>query len=351
MSNKPTSWVTKKLGDICLESQYGLNCPATGGKYPILGMKNLNGGKIKVDDLAFVDLTFEEMQKFRLNHGDLLINRTNSLDLVGKSALFDLQGDYVFASYLVRFIIDRSAADPLYVNFYCNSHIGISQMQRLATKGVSQANINPTELKKNFRIPIPPLSEQRKIAEVLSTWDEAIVHTERLIIALQQRKKGFMQRLLTGEVRFPGLDGEWREVKLGDIFIERIERGFDNLPLLSISEYGITYRDESNRRDKSSEDKSKYLRICSGDIGYNTMRMWQGRSALSQYEGIVSPAYTILKPKKSIDVRYMAYLFKYRPMIHTFSRYSQGLVSDTWSLKYPAFAKIHVKIPSTSGRK
>lgn len=198
---------------------------------------------------------------------------------------------------------------------------------------------------------LPPTDEQQKIVLILSNWDKAIDKTEHLISALQKRKKGLMQLLLTAKVRFPEFTMTWAESELGNILDERIERGFEDLPLLSVTENGITYRDELDRRDNSSEDKSKYLRICPGDIGYNTMRMWQGRSALSKYEGIVSPAYTVLVPKETIYAMYISYLFKYQPIIHIFSRYSQGLVSDTWSLKYPVLAKIHVKIPEHEEQK
>lgn len=105
-------------------------------------------------------------------------------------------------------------------------------------------------------------------------------------------------------------------------------------------------RDCLDLKDNSSEDKSKYLRICPGDIGYNTMRMWQGVSAYSEYEGIVSPAYTILAPMEGVYSRYFAYLFKTQSVIFSFYRFSQGLVDDTRNLKYENFKKISVSIPS-----
>jgi len=74
--------------------------------------------------------------------------------------------------------------------------------------------------------------------------------------------------------------------------------------------------------------------------------MWQGRSALSSIEGIVSPAYTILTPTDLVDARFVAYLFKFQPMVHNFWRHSQGLVSDTLSLKFPALSRIRVDLPS-----
>jgi type I restriction enzyme S subunit len=95
----------------------------------------------------------------------------------------------------------------------------------------------------------------------------------------------------------------------------------------------------------NNEDKSKYKRIMPDDVGYNTMRMWQGVSAVSTLEGIVSPAYTICIPKHIVDVDFMGYFFKFSTVINFFRRYSQGLVSDTLNLKYNNFSQIKVVIP------
>jgi len=155
-----------------------------------------------------------------------------------------------------------------------------------------------------------------------------------------------MQQLLTGKKRLQGFSNNWTTYRLGKLFKERVENTRGDLPLLSVTrEEGIIPRDDVGRKDTSNEDKSNYLRICPGDIGYNTMRMWQGVSALSAYEGIISPAYTVLIPQSKIDGRFAAYLFKFEPVVFLFYRYSQGLVSDTWNLKYPHFAEIKVSIP------
>lgn len=108
---------------------------------------------------------------------------------------------------------------------------------------------------------------------------------------------------------------------------------------------GIIPRCELDLKDNSSEDKSKYLRVHKGDIGYNTMRMWQGVSGYSKYDGIVSPAYTILKPRSDVDSLYFSYLFKLQRIIFVFYRFSQGLVDDTRGLKYESFKKIKVTYP------
>ena len=142
------------------------------------------------------------------------------------------------------------------------------------------------------------------------------------------------------KLRFPEFKGEWEEKKLGDSFHERTEKNRDDLPLLSLGEEGLSYQSETTRKDNSSADKSKYLRVAIGDIAYNTMRMWQGRCVFVDKEGIVSPAYTVCEPKEGIDSMFHYYLFKTDGMIRMFHQNSQGLVSDTLNLKYDAFSKI-----------
>ena len=145
---------------------------------------------------------------------------------------------------------------------------------------------------------------------------------------------------------------EWNLVKLGSIFGNRIDVNHSDYELLSITaDKGVIPRSLIADKDNSSEDKSKYKHICVGDIGYNTMRMWQGVCALSAYDGIVSPAYTILSPSEGICAQYFAYLFKMQFMINLFYRNSQGLVDDTRCLKYEWFKNIEMKIPSLSEQK
>ena len=218
------------------------------------------------------------------------------------------------------------------------------KLLRGSGRGGGQESLNCSIIK-NYKIPLPPLPEQQKIATILSNWDKTIEKLGLLIEAKEQKKKGLMQRLLTGKVRVKRFNNDWIERSLGEIFKERKERSFGNLELLSIGAEGVYPQSNSNKKDNSNSDKSKYKRICPGDIGYNTMRMWQGRSAVSRLEGIVSPAYTIITPKDEVDVNYMGYLFQLPKTIHTFWRYSQGLVSDTLNCKFPSFAKIKVVIP------
>lgn len=206
----------------------------------------------------------------------------------------------------------------------------------------------PKDFIEKYKIFLPSMTEQEKIVEILSTWDLAIEKQEQLIEKKKEFKKGLMQRLLSGEFRFKEFKDKWKTIKLGEAFKERKETGFVDLELLAITTAnGVVRRTEVDVKDTSSEDKTKYKRILPGDIGYNTMRMWQGVSGLSKYEGIVSPAYTILKPMDNINSLYMSYLFKVPKIINLFYRHSQGLVSDTLNLKYENFKDIKVCIPNS----
>ena len=199
------------------------------------------------------------------------------------------------------------------------------------------------------KIVLPTPKEQKKIATIITTQDKVIELKEKLLAEKQRQKKYLMQQLLTGKKRLPGFEGEWKTDKLGKLFAERVETKCEHMELLAITgTQGAIPRSWLDLKDNSSDDKSKYLHICIGDIGYNTMRMWQGVSAYSNYEGIVSPAYTILKPKEDICAKYFSYLFKLPEVVFLFYRFSQGLVDDTRNLKYENFKKINVTYPSHS---
>ena len=145
-------------------------------------------------------------------------------------------------------------------------------------------------------------------------------------------------------IRFKGFTDAWEQRKLGDCFTERVESMPDG-ELISVTiNDGIKKFSELGRHDNSNDDKSKYKKVCVGDIAYNSMRMWQGASGCSPYEGIVSPAYTVLTPNSGINSKCMAYQFKLPATIHTFKINSQGITSDNWNLKFPALSEIEIYV-------
>lgn len=327
--------------------------------YKIYGQEQVIAGDPFYGDYFIDEKRFKSLRSCEVLPGDILLSLVGT---IGKTLL--IPHDYqkgIINPRLLRISLDINRITTLYAKYYLESEYTLHLLNGWAqggTMGVLNAQIVGS-----LHIPLPPLPEQKKIAEILSAWDRAIELVGKLIDAKQRLKKGLMQQLLSGKLRFPEFVGSeklrvnneklrkgelpegWKACKLGDCFKERKETNPD-LPLLAItSDRGVIPRDEVERKDTSNADKSKYKRITPGDIGYNTMRMWQGVSAVSALEGIVSPAYTICTPKKGHSSSFFGYLFKYLPMIHLFHRFSQGLVSDTLNLKFRHFLQVKANVP------
>ncbi|OHX13452.1 restriction endonuclease subunit S [Chromobacterium sphagni] len=138
------------------------------------------------------------------------------------------------------------------------------------SKGSTFKEISLEELRK-VRVLCPPLAEQKKIAQILSNWDQAIATTERLLDLAQQQKKALMQQLLTGKKRFPGFEGEWKAVKLGSIFSRVTTRNdgqSENVVTIS-GQQGLIRQDEYFNRTVASETLDNYFLLKKGQFAYN----------------------------------------------------------------------------------
>lgn len=320
--------------------------PAQNEQYGILKTSAVYNGTFYPNENKLIDDNELIRAKIKPKKESVIISRMNTPDLVGEVGYVDRDYDRLFLpDRLWQTKYKKPTSGRWLANLLTINKIKY-QIKNIATgTSNSMKNISKESFLSLF-VPYPEYIEQQKIAAILSTWDKAIELKEKLIAQKQKLKKGLLQRLLVGKVRVPGFSEEWKEVKLGDILKERNETGFNNLELLSItSKNGVIKRTEIDGKDNSSEDKSKYKRILPLDIGYNTMRMWQGVSGVSEYEGIVSPAYTVLVPKSTIDSYFIGYLFKHPKIINLFYRLSQGLVNDTLNLKYENLKQIKIKIP------
>lgn len=337
----PEEWEEKKLKTICDVNPVRSNNIVD--KVVFLGMSDVSeDGKIlnqKIVDYESVKKGFTPFQK-----RDILVAKITPCFENGKGAYAEaLMTDIGFGS--TEFHVLRCKNNAKFIFFHTTYPIFRKKMESEMTGSAGQKRVQ-TESIANYIIPFPPLPEQQKIADILTMQDRMIELKEQLLAQKQQQKKYLMQQLLTGKKRLPGFSGEWKKELLGKLFSERKETNCQNLEMLAITgNQGIIPRAQLDLKDNSSDDKSKYLKVCIGDIGYNTMRMWQGVSAYSNYEGIVSPAYTILKPCSNINAKYFSYLFKMPKTISLFYRFSQGLVDDTRNLKYENFKKIRVQYP------
>ena len=157
----PKEWKIVTIGDIALDVHYGTSRPAVeGGKYPYLRMNNLTiDGHLDLTDLKYIDIPEEELEKCVVRKGDILFNRTNSLELVGKTAVFDLCEDMVIAGYIIRVRLNNKMILPEIFSQYMN-HKTLKKILRGMAKGaVNQANINAKELQ-SIKIYVPNMKLQ-----------------------------------------------------------------------------------------------------------------------------------------------------------------------------------------------
>ena len=197
----PLGWEVKKVTEVADYVQYGLNqASSEKGKIPMLRMNNIVKGKMTNAPLVYVELNDSLLQQYKLEKGDILFNRTNSLDLVGKVGVFELDGDYVFASYLIKVKVSKDN-NPYFVNYALNSYPIQCSLRSKATPAVSQANINSKSLR-NTSIIIPTnKKEQDEIVSRINNVENEIINKQNKIAVLERLKKSLMQNLLTGRVR------------------------------------------------------------------------------------------------------------------------------------------------------
>ena len=203
----------------------------------------------------------------------------------------------------------------------------------------------------NIKTYVPKIKEQDYISKLFFSLDNTLQLHERKCEELALIKKALLQKLFPKkdefkpEVRYKNFSDAWEQRKLGEVLKERKERSSIG-ELISVTiNNGVVKADSLERKDNSSSDKSNYKVVCKGDIAYNSMRMWQGASGYSPYNGILSPAYTVLIPTEKVDPKFISYMFKKEKMLQQFQKYSQGLTSDTWNLKYPMLKDIPVLFP------
>jgi type I restriction enzyme S subunit len=158
-------------------------------------MGNMSEGGLEFSNLVYIDLNAEEFESFRLHKGDILLNRTNSRDLVGKVSIFERDLECITASYIVSFRLDESRIDPWFCNLMLNTQMLQSRIKLLATPSISQANINPATFRTGLDIVIPKLAEQQRIASCLSSLNQVLAAQSRKAEGLKMHQQGLLQQL------------------------------------------------------------------------------------------------------------------------------------------------------------
>lgn len=292
-----------KLGEI-LPASYknGVykDSDSYGSGIPILRITDFNNdGNLVNGGLRRLELSPKEIKSYQLLQDDIVVNRVNSLTHLGKSILWrgEHEKEVVYESNMMRIEPNPSVILPKFLIRVLQSHNARSHFRKVAKRAVAQCSISQQDVK-SLKFPLPPLPEQKKIAQILSTWDQAITATERLLENSQQRKKGLMQQLLTGKKRLPGFEGEWEDVRLKELLTEEKTRNKDLSisRVLSVTNHsGFVLPEDQFSKRVASDNVSNYRVVRKGQYGYNPSRLNVGSFArLDRYdEGLLSPMYVV----------------------------------------------------------
>ncbi|HCV0515625.1 TPA: restriction endonuclease subunit S [Staphylococcus aureus] len=348
-------WEEKKVGEL-LEFKNGLNKGKEyfGSGSSIVNFKDVfNNRSLNTNNLTGkVNVNSKELKNYSVEKGDVFFTRTS--EVIGEigypSVILNDPENTVFSGFVLRGR-PKSGIDLINNNFKRYVFFTNSFRKEMITKSSMTTRALTSGSAINKMKVIYPVSakEQRKIGDFFSKLDRQIELEEQKLELLQQQKKGYMQKIFSQELRFKDENSEdyphWENSKIEKYLKERNERS-DKDQMLSVTiNSGIIKFSELDRKDNSSKDKSNYKVVRKNDIAYNSMRMWQGASGRSNYNGIVSPAYTVLYPTQNTSSLFIGYKFKTHRMIHKFKINSQGLTSDTWNLKYKQLKNINIDIP------
>lgn len=170
----PKGWNIVTIGDVIIDIRYGTSKPAVeGGKYPYLRMNNITvDGQLDLKDLKYIDISYDEIEKCVVRKGDILFNRTNSIDLVGKTAVFDLPEEMVIAGYIIRVRLNEKKMLPCFLSQYMNLEAIKGKLRSMAKGAVNQANINAQELQ-SIKVYIPDIELQKQYVEFKKRVDKS----------------------------------------------------------------------------------------------------------------------------------------------------------------------------------
>ena len=286
----------------------------------------------------------------KVKKNDLILSAQN-LHLGNCNVNLRFEHGIISPAYKVYELIN---CDPLFMQAWVKQDKTKDFFLKASTEGASicRKNIVWEELYKQ-ELPVPKINEQVKIGAFFQNLDNLITLHQRKCDDTKELKKYMLQKMFPKngekfpEIRFKGFTEAWEQRKLGEVLKERTERAKGDEELLSVTiANGVIRQIDSEKRNTASEDRSNYKIVKKGDVPYNSMRMWQGAVGNSKYNGIVSPAYTILTPTPEANGKFFMELFKKKSTLQIFQRWSQGLTSDTWNLKYPILSSIQFAIPS-----
>lgn len=354
--NLPSGWKVVKLGDVFDFLKTYTNSRESLNDYDEISY--IHYGEIHKKYKFYLDFCVASLPKIHqsklgdkpefIKNGDLVIADASEdyIDIAKSVEIKNLEHKAVAGlhTFLLRDKGDYFADG--YKGYILYEPWVAKELKKKAT-GISVLGISKSNLL-NLKIKLPPLDEQEKIAEILSTWDEAINLTINLIESKKQFKKALMQNLLTAKIRFPQFKGEWKEIKLGNFLEEKSERNTKNIDLiLSVTnKFGFVTQVEYFDKSVASDNTANYKIVRKGNFAYNPSRINVGSIALLEsYEiGILSPMYVVFECLKNLDNRFLKFWFQSHSFMGNLFKYLAGSVRE--SLNFNDMKTISIKLPN-----
>lgn len=304
----PEDWQLKKLGKL-FSFRNGVNASKEdyGQGIKFVNVMDVLENTFITEEkiLGSVQLTDKQIEKNIVKKGDVLFNRTSETqDEIGLTALYNDDAKAVFGGFVIRGRPKNNAILPEFNGYSFHSELVRKQIISKG-QGAVRVNIGQSDLEQ-VKLPLPPLPEQKKIAEILTTWDRAIETLEQLIVKKEELKKGLMQQLLTSEKRLPGFKKEWEKKRLYDVLKrDKIKGKSVNL---NENQLGVPYIGSVEFEgdfDKYTDDPNAVL-VKKNDI----LILWDGEYAgkvTTNLEGSASSTVAILRIKgNDVDNYFLA---------------------------------------------
>ncbi|WP_272682542.1 restriction endonuclease subunit S, partial [Providencia sp. PROV120] len=340
----PNGWEITNFGQLA-EFRNGLNFTKAdrGEAIKIVGVADFkdHSSLSSFERLDTINVSNTVKENDLIKSGDVLFVRSNgNKDLIGRCLFFpEVTEKLSFSGFTIRGRVTSKDILPSYLALLSRSEIVKQQFSKNGG-GTNISNLSQ-QILNDVVVPLPTIKEQRKIAQILSTWDRGIATTEKLINASKQQKKALMQQLLTGKKRLVNPDtgkvfeGEWELTHLKSLLIEEKSRNKDNkiTRVLSVTNHsGFVLPEDQFSKRVASENISNYKIVKQGQFGYNPSRLNVGSFAcLNQFsEGVLSPMYVVFSTNDSkLQRDYLSYWMDSHEAKQRIKNSTQGSVRES----------------------
>lgn len=342
INNIPFSWKVNKLGNVADVFDGTHQTP----EYVDYGVKFISAEDISNPSATTKYIThqaFERDFKIRAEKNDVFMTR---IGRIGIPFLLTTDEDFAYYVTLALLKLKRDVV-PEYLFFFIQSNYFQFELWKRTLHVAFPEKINKDEIGKCLVLYPDNITEQKKIAEILGTWDRAIEELTGLIAEKKKLKRGLMQRLLTGTQRLPGFTKTWKKIKLSDVLEECVETTTTNnqYEILTSSRRGIFRQEDYFDKQVASQDNIGYKIIRNGDFTYRAMTDDDKFcfNQLTDFEiGIVSPAYAVFRTKK-IPGNILKFILNSERFGYELLKEAQG--GTRKSLKYNSLIKLQIYVP------